>query len=130
MTRKIFIAIILFTLTLAGKLIVDLSLYYSGGVNNHTLGAAIVFICLSACSWLSGWRSIPMWFFGWWAIWDTLYALFIGQDWNYIGNTAWLDKLQINYPALQWFKYIVATVTTGMFIAWKFGKLNLWTKKA
>lgn len=116
MTRKIFIGIILFTLTLAGKLIIDLSLYNSGGVNNHTLGAVIVFVALSACSWLSGWRSIPMYFFVFWALFDPLWGLFTGNGLLYIGTTAKLDILQRSYPVIQVAKYVLAVGGTMFFV--------------
>lgn len=116
MTRKLFIAIILFILAMAGKLIIDLHLYYSGGVNNHTLGAVIVFACLGVCSWLSGWRSILMWFFLFWALFDSLWGLFTGNGLLYIGTTAKLDMLQRNYPIIQVSKYVLAAGSTVFFI--------------
>lgn len=116
MTRKLFIAIILFVLTITGKLIIDLNLYYSGGVNNHTIGAAIVFVSLGVCSWLAGWRSIAMWFFVFWMLMDSLWGLFTGNGFLYLGTTAKLDILQRDYPVIQVLKYLLAVGATVFFI--------------
>lgn len=106
--KKTIIAIIIFILTIAGKLIIDLHLYYSGGVNNHIIGPAIVLISLGVCSWISGWRSIPMWLFTYWALFDSMYGIFIHQGFFYIGTTAKLDILQRHYLIILWMKYILS----------------------
>lgn len=116
MTRKLFIAIILFVLTITGKLIIDLNLYYSGGVNNHTLGAAMVVICLVACTLLAGWRSSVMWFFGFWALFDSLWGLFTGNGFLYLGTTAWLDQLQKEHHWIQIAKYVLAVAGTAWYV--------------
>lgn len=84
----------------------DVRLYHSRKVNKHRLGAAIVLFALIGASWVSGWLTTPFWFFGWWLIFDACYNILIGQKWNYIGETAWLDRMQRKYPAVTWFKYL------------------------
>jgi hypothetical protein len=116
MTRKLFIAIIIFVLTIAGKLSFDIHLYFAGGVNNHIEGPIIVFICLIGCSLLGGFTSIPMWPLVYWPVFDTLYALFIGQGPFYIGTTAKLDILQHDYPVLQVLKYVLAIASIVFFL--------------
>lgn len=115
MTRRIIISLILFTIVLAGKLIVDLHLYFLGGVNNHLIGPAVVAVCIGVCSWLGGWRSIPMWLFCYWALFDSLYGVFIHQGAFYVGTTAKLDILQRQYPVLLWLKYIGAIASAAYF---------------
>lgn len=109
-------AFVIFSCTLIGKLIFDLHLYYSGEANKHTLGPMIVFIALVVCSWLGGWITIPMWWFGYWAIFDTLYAVCIGQKFYYVGTSAWLDKMQRRYPVLVYIKYGGAILGIVLFI--------------
>lgn len=116
MTRKLFIALVIFVLTLAGKLAFDLHLYYSGGVNHHLTGPAIVLVCLIGCSWLAGWLSTPMWLLGYWALFDSLWGLFTGNGAFYLGTTAWLDILQNQYPALQVAKYVLAAGATTFYV--------------
>lgn len=111
MNRKQIIAYILFAVTIAGKLLFDLHLYYNGGVNNHLVGPAIVLICLSICTWLAGWRSSFMWLFCYWSIFDSLYGLFIHQGLLYIGTTAKLDILQHKYHIIQILKYLFALIS-------------------
>jgi hypothetical protein len=118
MTRKLFIAIILFVVTLVGKLVVDLNLYFNNAVNYHIFGPAVVLIVLAACSVLSGWRSIPVWLFVWWSVFDSLYGLFIHQVFFYVGTTARLDILQRTYPWIIWLKYIGAVASVIYYIVY------------
>ncbi len=113
---KLIAAIGLFVMTIAGKLAFDLHLYFAGGVNNHVAGPTIVFICLVGCSILGGFASIPMWPLVYWPVFDTLYALFIGQGPFYIGTTAKLDILQHSYPILQALKYVLAISSIILFL--------------
>lgn len=116
MSKKLVVAIIIFILTLIGKLIVDLHLYFSGGINNHTIGAIIVLVSLSSCTILSGWKSLFMWFFLFWALFDSGWGLFSGNGILYIGQTSKLDILQHQYPMLQIFKYLLAIASTIFYI--------------
>jgi len=115
-TRKLFVAIILFILTLAGKLIVDLHLYFSGGVNNHVIGPAIVLVSLAGCSILAGWRSIPMWFLNYWILFNGLYAVFIHQSWGYLGTTSKLDIFESEHGWVTILKYILAVASIIYYI--------------
>jgi hypothetical protein len=116
MNRKLFIAIILFILTLAGKLVIDLHLYFSGGVNHHTIGAVIVLAILVGCSILSGWKSSFMWFFNFWALFDSGWGLFSGNGFFYIGQTSKLDLLQHQYPFLQVLKYLLVVISIIYYV--------------
>lgn len=118
MTKKQIIALILFILTIAGKLWFDLHLYFAGGTNNHILGPAIVVVSLAVCSWLAGWYSIPMWLFVYWAVFDSLYGLFIGHGLLYIGTTAKLDILQHKYGFLQALKYLLAVASIIFYVVY------------
>lgn len=106
----------IFFVTFVIKMILDLSIYFSGKHNKHAVGSAIVFLVLVACSWITGWMSAPMWFFGWWALWDTTYALFIGQPFYYVGTVAWLDQVQRAYPFLIFVKYGGAILGIVLYI--------------
>lgn len=108
MKTKQIISIGIFVATLTIKLIVDLSLWKSGGENNHVIGPILVVVVLGVCSWLSGWRSIPMWLFCFWALFDSLWGLFSGNGLLYIGTTAKLDILQQKHKWLQVAKYLLA----------------------
>lgn len=116
MTSKLIIALIIFFATLVIKLAVDYRLWLRGKTNRHLLGPIIVLTCLVVCSVLAGWLSTPMWFFGWWAIFDSLYALLIGQKWYYTGSTSKLDKWQATSPALKWLKYVMVPVSIILYV--------------
>lgn len=116
MKTKQIIAVILFTLLIIVKLFIDIHLYNAGGVNSHVLGPLLIAIGLCICSILGGLYSIPMWFLCYWAVFDSMYGLFIGQSLLYIGTTARLDILQHTYPVLQWLKYILAVISVWFFI--------------
>lgn len=116
MTSNEIIALLLFIACLAGRLAYDTWLYQSRKVNNHVVGPAITLVVIVACCWLAGWLSIPMWFFGFAAIFDPSYAVLIGQKPGFLGTTAKLDRLQHRYPPLVWVKYIGAVVAILLFI--------------
>jgi hypothetical protein len=116
MRRQTFIAIILFVLTIALKLYFDVHLYFSGGLNNHLTGPILVACSLIICSGLTYWISFPMWFLCYWAMFDTLYALFIGQGAFYVGATAKLDIVQRDHPSVQILKYLFALLIVYIFI--------------
>lgn len=119
MSKRLIIALILFVVTIAGKLLIDLLLYFNGGENNHLVGPAIVIVSIGVSSWLAGWRSIPMWLFGYWAVFDSLYGLFIGHGLLYIGTTAMLDVLQRDHPWIQVTKYVLAVASTIFYVVFQ-----------
>lgn len=100
------------------KLALDVKLYHSRKVNRHSLGPTIVVIALSGASYLSGWQSAPMWFFGFWACFDPLYAILIGQKAGYLGTTAKLDRLQNHYPIIKVLKYLLAIASIIYYVAY------------
>jgi hypothetical protein len=111
-----FLAISIFCFAFAGKLIYDVSLYKKEKKNNHFIGGAAVLVVIAVCSLLGGWLSIPMWLFCWWALFDPAYAKSIHQKWNYIGTTAWLDKLQSTYPVITYIKFGGAIISIILYI--------------
>lgn len=58
-----------------------------------------------ACSWIAGWETAGIWAFGWWALFDTFWGLLAVRNPFYIGETAWLDRLQRAYGIIQVLKY-------------------------
>lgn len=116
MTTNEVIAICLFAAVLIGRLTYDDWLYKAGKKNTHLRGPIITAVVLTVCSILCGWLSIPMWLFGFWALFDTFYALLIGQKWYYTGTTSKLDKLQAQNPALKWFKYVGMVISIIVYI--------------
>jgi hypothetical protein len=112
-------ALAIFFVTLLIKLNYDVWLYKSGKRNQHLRGAVIVFLVLVGCTWNAGWLSAGIWFFGWWALFDTAYAILIGQKWYFTGNTPQLDKLQAKYPVLKWIKYAGLPASIILFICLK-----------
>lgn len=111
-------ALLIFLAALAGKLAFDLHLYFSNKTNKHTTGPAIVVVILLVCSWVAGWITTGVWFFGWWIIFNILYALFIGQDWNYIGNTSKLDKFERKHTwvsVVKIFVFVASITATYLF---------------
>lgn len=109
-------ALVVFTLTMAIKLAIDLKRYQSGKPNRHILGPAIVFTALIACSWLSGWIWVLGWFFTWNAVFDTLWGTLALREPFYIGTTAWLDRLQRKYRVLQVLKYLLAITSIVLYV--------------
>lgn len=112
----IIIATLLFFACLSVKLALDLHQYHSRKTINHGLEAVFVFVALAGLSLWIGWRSAPMWSFGWWALFDTGYALLIGQKWYYTGTTSKLDQWQTSSPALKWLKYALVPASILFFI--------------
>lgn len=109
-------AVAIFIMTLIGKLLFDVHLYYSGRSNEHTLGPLIVLIALIACSWVSHWYYLPGWMSLFWACFDPLYAVLIGQKWHFVGSTSFLDRLQHRYPFIACVKYILGVTSLILFI--------------
>lgn len=109
-------ALIIFVACLTIKLAIDLRQYHSRKTINHGLEAVFVATALVGVSWLAGWYSLPMWFFGWTCLFDPAFSLLIGQKPFYIGETAALDKIQRKYPFLQLLKYLLLTVSIIFFI--------------
>ena len=98
--------ILILILTIGVDLITDVNLYYKKGKVNHVRGAALRLICLAPASYLMGWQFIPLILFAYWILFEGFYNLLIGQKWNYVGETARIDKLQRKYPVIYWLKYI------------------------
>lgn len=113
-------SLIIFFATLIGKLANDLNLYHSRKVNKHWVGAIYITGALIICSLIVGWKTAPMWFFSYWALFDTAYALLIGQKWYYTGDTAYLDKLQKQYPVIKWIKYAGFIISVVVILLFKF----------
>jgi hypothetical protein len=116
MNDRLIIAILLFIGILAGRLTYDLHLYFSGKQNRHVIGPLATAGALAGCSILAGWLSTPMWFFGFWAAFDAMYGLFIGQGLLYVGDTSNLDRLQHRFPALKILKFVLAIILILIFI--------------
>lgn len=109
-------AITIFAITIIIKLAIDLKRWQSGNVNKHSLGPGIVAGVLITCSYICGWWSVPMWFFGYWALFDTLWGVLAIRDPFYVGETAWLDKLQRKYRVLQVLKYVLAIGSIILYV--------------
>lgn len=119
MSIRLIISICLFAGILIGRLIYDLHLYFSGKPNRHLIAPLITAGALVGCVLLAGLSSAPMFIFGFWSIFDSLYGIFIGQGPLYVGTTAKLDKLQHSYPILKWIKYLGAIAGVIVFCIWK-----------
>lgn len=114
------IGFVIFGVTLITKLNLDYRQYLKGKPIRHALEAAIVFVLLIVASYFSGWAAAPMFFFGFWILFDGCFNVLIGQPWGRIGETAALDKAMRKYPVLVWFKYI-GFIASIIFFIW-FGK--------
>jgi hypothetical protein len=99
--------LIIATATLVADLWTDYRMYLTGKPVNHIRGAWLRLIGLVPAALLIGWPGVVT-LFSYWAIFDVCYALLIGQKWNYIGTTSWLDKQQRVFPGLVWLKFIGA----------------------
>lgn len=108
--------IVIFALTLIVKLVFDLKQHNSGKPINHKLEAVFVAVALTGASFLAGWKSAPMFFFGFWVLFDGLFAVLIGQSFFYVGTTSALDKLQRKYPFLRVVKYVLFVGSVVTFI--------------
>ena len=97
--------LVIFLVTLVAKLNYDLWQYHSRKTINHAREAAVVFILLTVASWLSGWISAPMWFLGFWILFNGIFNILIGQKWGYLGSTAKLDILETKYKWITAVKY-------------------------
>lgn len=98
-------SLIIFFLTLAAKLTYDRHRYLSRKTIYHGREAIVVSIALIAASYFADWKTIPLWFFGFWVLFDGFFNLLIGQPWGYLGETAKLDKLMRKYPLIIILKY-------------------------
>jgi len=110
------LALVIFFLTLIGKLVIDVRLYLSGKPNKHILGPAIVFVALVACCWAAGWLSAGIWFLGYWILFNGSYAVLIGQKWGYLGTTAFLDRTERKYRWITPAKYAAFAVSIILYI--------------
>lgn len=113
---RLIIAIIIFAVCLSVKVAIDLRTHYSGKQVNHKAGALVVCIALLTLSFWVGYKSAPMWFFGWWVIFDLCWNVFVGNPLLYVGETAYLDKLQRKYPVLQVARYLLFIGSIIFFI--------------
>lgn len=109
------LGLIIFILTLAAKLVYDVNQYNKHLTINHAKEAFFVSLALLGASFFGGWLSVPIWFFGFWVLFDGFFNLFINQKWGYIGNTAKLDQLQHKYPFLTWIKYVALAASITLF---------------
>lgn len=116
MTSKLIIAVCLFAAVLIGKLAVDFQLYQSRKVNEHLLGPVIVFIVLVVCSFLAGWKSVGIWFMGYWILFNGFYAVLIGQKWGFLGTTSKLDIFERKNKWVTPAKYILFIGSVIFFI--------------
>lgn len=117
------IALVILTLTLAGKLVFDRHLHFSRKTIKHAGEAAVVVILLVVASLFAahGFKvSAGLYFLGFlfifWAAFDPLFGLIIAGDPGFLGTTAKLDRLQHKYPWIVWAKYIGAVISIILFI--------------
>lgn len=110
------VALIIFFATLTGKLLIDLKQYHSRKKINHAAEAFIVACLLTLASFFAGWISAPMWFLGFWCLFDPAFALLIGQQFFYVGTTSKLDILQSKYPLVLILKYFLFIGSIILFI--------------
>jgi hypothetical protein len=108
--QKMIYSIFIFILLIIVKLAFDVRLWLNNRQNRHRW-AWLVAIVLLVCSWQAGWESTGIWFFWYWIIFDGMYNILIGEKWWYIGETAWLDKMQRIYPFLVYVKYAGAILS-------------------
>lgn len=99
------IALLIWLAAFVAKLWRDVWLYRNGKRNRHTIGPALVVVAIAAATYFGGWITLPLWGFGWWALFDPAYALSIGKHPSFLGTTAKLDRLQRKYPFLVYLKY-------------------------
>lgn len=116
LTSMFMIAVYGFVVCMAIKLAVDLQQFHSRKTINHALEAVFVAIALAALSFLAGWKSAGIWFFGWWMVFDFMFNVLVGNPPFYVGETAWLDKLQRKYPVLQFARYVLFIGSVIFFI--------------
>ena len=98
--------ILIFIAVLVIDLWTDVDRYFDGRKVNHTRGAIFRVIGLAPAVYFMGWLSAPMLFFLYIILFNGLYNTFIGQKWEYVGDTAKMDRLQRKYPILKTIKYI------------------------
>lgn len=99
-------SLVLFILAITAKLCIDIARHWDDKVTFHGQGALIASIAIVGCSWMAGWSSLPMFLFGWWAIFDTAWGWIVLKKPFYVGTTAKLDILQRKYPWVQVAKYV------------------------
>lgn len=101
----IILGIFLWLITLAMDLITDHRLRLQKRPVNHLRGALLRLIGLVPVTILLPFEWIGVVWFGYWVIFEGLNNLMNGQLWDYIGETAWSDKLIRRHPLLGCVKY-------------------------
>ena len=113
------IAFMIFKLTLLVDLVTDVRLYFGRKKVNHVRGAILRILALSPVVYLLGWQSIPMLFFLYMVLFNGLYNRCIGQKWEFLGTTSFLDRIQSKYRILVLVKYI-GLITSITFYIWSY----------
>lgn len=107
------IAAIIILITLIVDAVTDLNRWDQGRIN-HGRGAAIRLLVLIGCLFID-WHSICLWIpYG--IIFDI--CLNLGRKLRvlYVGETAWIDRLQRRYPFLIWLKYGAGVASIIIYI--------------
>lgn len=115
--------IIIFLVTLIIDLATDYRLWLKyrnvnrpNGSVNHTVGGALRLAMLALSIIFLGWWAIPMVLFVYWILFPGIFNLLIRQDWDYVGNTAYLDKLERKYPVITYIRYGGAILSIILYI--------------
>lgn len=75
----------------------------------------IIRILLVSTMVLWNWKLIPLIISMFWLIFDFAYNFFRGNDWNYIGKEAWLDRQWNNNWKLQYLLKIIVFIVTCFY---------------
>lgn len=97
--------ILIFLATISADLITDVGRYYDKKKVNHTRGALLRLIGIVPAAYFMGWVSAPMLLFWYWVLFNGLYNVFIGKEWEFVGTTAWIDRMIRKHPWINWVKY-------------------------
>lgn len=123
----IFLATLIFFVTLITDLITDYMLYLKGKPVKHFSGAILRFIGLIPAGFFFSYyhgdivflrliTAIPMMLLTYWVLMDSIFGKLIGQGFGYLGTTSALDRLQRKNTWLVWAKYIGAVVSIAAYI--------------
>ena len=122
------IAIIIATIVLIIDLVTDYKAWLKNrneikpkGSVKHRYGAVLRIAGLAIPLWLAWWKLSIVICADYWALFDTAFAISVGQKWYWTGATAWLDRMQANYPVIKWLKYLLAIILTCLYIFEKLG---------
>jgi hypothetical protein len=105
------LAVIVFVAAIVAKLVVDYNKWEKGEKVDHNKEAWYAAGVATVLTIIGGLESLPMWVFLGWTLFDILFALTMGQKWDYVGDTSQLDKLQRKYPFLKYAKYSLAILS-------------------